>query len=130
MIAGAPLSRDGCRVLAALLRLKGGPQLLGSALQERLEALEEEEPQRALAEALAERPLSHPGGRPWGQGRAAAARFLRRLGRRARVLQADPGPCPAWSGTGARKRALKWLESSSDPDQRRARRALIPVNLL
>ncbi len=119
MIAGAPLSPEGCRALAALIALRGdGP--LSAALRSKLPSVDD--PQRALAELLAlRRPAGPPAGRPHPEGPSPAARYLRRLGRRHRVSPHRPPPAP---DAEALEHALR---DEPDPGRRRALVAAAPL---
>jgi hypothetical protein len=87
VIAGVPLGPDGLTALAALLALRGSPggepdAPLAVALAEAAPA----EPAAALAAVLARR-RSAAEGEAIASGTSPAARFLRRLERRARTAQ-------------------------------------------
>ncbi len=88
--ARPPLPPDGVHTLAALIALFGVEGPLAPALAAAVDAVHRPpDPRRALALRLAKRrgPTAALG-RPTADGPAAAARFLRRLGRRHRVWQA------------------------------------------
>jgi hypothetical protein len=125
MIARAPLAPDGLIALAALIQ-KHGPQAgLGDALQAALHALPPiDDPAFALATVVSRRRHPAPAGRPHADGPVRAARFLRRLGRRSRVLQAPHTPPVPRTAEGLKAA----LAASPDPAVRRDLVALAPLS--
>jgi hypothetical protein len=87
VIAGVPLGPDGLAALAAVMERRGPPAgRLDDALERALAAA----PRPVdLGAVLARRPPPAPAG-----SGAAAARFVRRLERRARTLQGPTAPIP------------------------------------